>query len=783
MASTLGTKSWGAGKEFWGLDWVYDPQWLLDDEQRQIQAKLIEICRTVIRPNAIICDETYEFPRKSVDALASLGLLGLIVPKELGGLGQNHVCAAMVVETIARYGCPSTAMIYVMHLGAVAAMLFRHHDNKTLQDLLMRLDKDSLIGTLVFSDPATGGHNWFPFSSKAKRLDDGTIQVLRYGAWVTSGGFADFYVVECTSPSFAGDFMNLSLFLMFKDQVRSSTDEWSALGMRGNHSSPVVCEGVLSADRLVGSFGEFPLAAHEVIDPYFLLYSSACWNGLALGTIDVAKKHVSRTEHADSGLRVADYPIIQDYFGKAITETNSSRLMLFNVAKGMDGVTNNNDWSIYKEPMTAPCRGQFHHWCFQVKIKAAANVSYVADEMLHACGGVGYKKELGLERLLRDSKAGWLMGASNEVLRQIVGKTSLFGLNAIDFWCKVSDDRVLNLELKKLSGDAKRELARKLLAEAEIENANGKNDIHHSYQDSEFDNPFNTSPPATLKSLDSTNGFKLKQKTCLKPDEFIALKLLSVQPLAEMVAEYTFALPQASDLTGCFPGQYVRVRLGKNQRFLSPVSRAKEPGKISLLLKLETHGMFSNSMRCLEVGDTADFSGPCGGYEYVPNSTKNLTLLATGMSCQPAVQIVREIVADPTDKTSVVLLIYAEKPDGIPYQQELKQYAKYDKRLKLSFTVSEVDCDDWEGGQGYIDSKLLSSSLPPSEESSHRVIVCGGPRMVMGVLQGMRKLGYSSDKIFVYGQFGVQQIKAVYGKFSKLAQHRETNDIANHQQA
>ena len=40
-------------------------------------------------------------------------------------------------------------------------------------------------------------------------------------------------------------------------------------------------------------------------------------------------------------------------------------------------------------------RGQFHHWCFQVKIKAAANVNYVTDEMMHACGGVGYKKELG----------------------------------------------------------------------------------------------------------------------------------------------------------------------------------------------------------------------------------------------------------------------------------------------------------------------------------------------------------------------------------------------------
>lgn len=48
-----------------------------------------------------------------------------------------------------------------------------------------------------------------------------------------------------------------------QDQVRSSTDEWSALGMRGNHSSPVVCEGVLSADRLVGSFGQLELTSRH----------------------------------------------------------------------------------------------------------------------------------------------------------------------------------------------------------------------------------------------------------------------------------------------------------------------------------------------------------------------------------------------------------------------------------------------------------------------------------------------------------------------------------------
>ena len=66
-----------------------------------------------------------------------------------------------------------------------------------------------------------------------------------------------------------------------------------------------------SHSRLSLSTGEFPLAGHEVIDPYFLLFSSACWNGIALGSIDIAKKHVIRTEHADTGMRVADYPIIQ----------------------------------------------------------------------------------------------------------------------------------------------------------------------------------------------------------------------------------------------------------------------------------------------------------------------------------------------------------------------------------------------------------------------------------------------------------------------------------------
>ncbi|XP_014678210.1 PREDICTED: short-chain specific acyl-CoA dehydrogenase, mitochondrial-like [Priapulus caudatus] len=105
------SKQWGRS-EYWGLSYAWDLQWQLNDRQKSIQKQLIEVCRTVIRPHAIECDASYIYPRQSMEALAGLGLLGLLVPKSLGGMGENHTTAVMVCETIARYGCSSTAMVY-----------------------------------------------------------------------------------------------------------------------------------------------------------------------------------------------------------------------------------------------------------------------------------------------------------------------------------------------------------------------------------------------------------------------------------------------------------------------------------------------------------------------------------------------------------------------------------------------------------------------------------------------------------------------------------------------
>ncbi len=459
-------KMWGSAP-YGGLGYDFDPQWYLTEEQKALQAKLIELCRTTLRPNSVEFDRKGEFPRKNMEALASLGLLSLHVPKKYGGLGQNHVALAMVLETIGRYGCPSTCLVYTMHLLATGALLLRAKGNPEIEKVLRRLDKDVFIGTSAYSDPETGSHFWFPKVSSAERTERG-YRISKKGSWVTSGGFADFYVAQTVSPDFKGNYADLSVFLVYKDEVQARPSEWDAMGMRGNQSGPVDIKDVeLPPDRIIGPVGDGGRSNDEAVDPLGLIMLSASYNGIALGAIDIAKQHTTRKVHSDVGMRVADYPTIQDYVGESIMDTQASRLYTFEMARRMDDVTNGCDWSIHEDNLTVMPRAQYLPWLWQSKFLASRNASTVADRMLQACGGTGYKRELGIERLLRDAKAGWVMGPTNEVLRQFVGKLALLGPESLDYWNQSVNHRVLNNELKKLDAEGKRKLIAELQAQLE----------------------------------------------------------------------------------------------------------------------------------------------------------------------------------------------------------------------------------------------------------------------------------------------------------------------------
>jgi len=455
---------WDEDGGFRGVGPEFEPDWLLSDGQKALRDELIALCRTTLRPNAIESDEGYIFPRKNFEALAGLGLLGLNVPESLGGRGENHVATAMVVETIARYGCPSTAMCYVMHCAAVAAAMLRHHDNDTLRDLMGRLDRDGLVGTLSLSDPATGSHVWFLMFSGAEETADGYV-LNKKASWTTSGGFADWYIAQTTSPGFGGNYADFSTWLVMADEVDANPGSWDGMGLRGNQSGPIEIKDLsVPRDRLVGPVGDGSTSNDEATDPFFLFGTAACWNGIALGMIDIARAHTTRKRHVDVGLRVCDYPTIQDYVGHAIIATNTARMMVYSTCRQMDETTNGCDWSIHSDPEAMP-RADLVPWSWAAKYAASSNVAEVSDKMLHACGGTAYKAGLGMERLLRDAKAGWVMAPTNEVIRNFLGRAGLMGFEALDLWNQTVNQRAIDNEVKKMTADEKRALAERLLAE------------------------------------------------------------------------------------------------------------------------------------------------------------------------------------------------------------------------------------------------------------------------------------------------------------------------------
>ena len=460
----MSEKTW-AGEPFWGLGYEWDPDWILTDRQKELRETLIGLCEQELRANAKRFDDELEFPRRNLELLGEHGFLALTVPEEYGGLGENHVAYAMTCETIARYGCASTAMCYVMHMGAVNAIMLRA--TPELVDKYIRPLNSGLIGTLSYSDPETGSHFWYPISSKAERVDGG-YRVNKKASWTTSGGFADFYVLQTTSPEFTG-YDDLSVFVVDKADVASQPSLWDALGLRGNQSGPItVTDAEIPGPQIVGPEGDGAVSNDESVDPWFLVGSSSVWNGFALGAIDIAKRHTTRKRHVDVGMRVADYPTIQDYVGQAVMETNAARLFTYSVAQAFDGATENNTDTL--EPGVL-ARGNWLHWAWQIKFIAAQNTAHVVDKMLHACGGTGYKRDMELERYLRDAKAGWVMGPTNEVLRQFVGKAVLLGFESLDYWNQTYNRRAVENEVKKLDAAGKRELAEQLAAQAAEEEA------------------------------------------------------------------------------------------------------------------------------------------------------------------------------------------------------------------------------------------------------------------------------------------------------------------------
>ncbi len=352
------------------------------------------------RSSAAAVDTEGTFPTAAVAALRGSGLLGLTIPAEKGGLGQGPEEFLDVIGALAG-ACGSTAMIYLMHVAA--AMPVVNATPTAYPDLANKLADGSMLGTLAFSERGSRSHFWAPMSQCA--MVAGGVALKAEKSWVTSAGYADLYVISTRSAD-GGTPSDSDLYAVLgTDPGIKVAAPWSALGLRGNASSPMVIDTMVPEGARLGEVGAGFATMMNVVLPWFNLGNAGVTLGLAGAALDAAVAHVTsaRLEHLGSSL--ADLPTIRHRIGEAGVSLAAQRAYLGETAR----------------KIAAPDESTLLN---VIGSRASANDAaiQIIDEAMRVCGGAAFSKHLPLERYFRDARAGHVMAPTSDVLYDLYAR-------------------------------------------------------------------------------------------------------------------------------------------------------------------------------------------------------------------------------------------------------------------------------------------------------------------------------------------------------------------------
>ncbi|KYQ86760.1 MULTISPECIES: acyl-CoA dehydrogenase family protein [unclassified Thermoactinomyces] len=384
-------------------------------DEKRYRDEVREIVETVVKPRAEQIDREGAFPRENLQALAKHGWNGVLIPEKWGGLGLNHVAFSIAAAEIAK-GCASTALVYVMHVGAAQTIHLYGNDDQKRRWL--EPVQQGLIGTYSTSEKATGGHWWFNLSEAGRDGDEYILNAEK--SFTTSAGQANFYVFQTRFPG-ARKPTDISFFIIDGKKPGIRPGHWDALGVRGNHSGPIRYENVRvhACDRL-GEEGQGKEIVENGVSPVYLIGLGSAWVGVAEAALEEAVRYAKGTIHRDFNKRLADYQVIRQELANVKILLESLKHWQNHLARELDA-------------LQAEGRPQAELLIplVEFKVHAAEVASRATQAAMNVSGGYGYKKGV-IERLFRDARAGIVMGPSNHIAREWIGK-SLLGL-PLELW-------------------------------------------------------------------------------------------------------------------------------------------------------------------------------------------------------------------------------------------------------------------------------------------------------------------------------------------------------------
>lgn len=395
------------------MDWkVHDlmPDYDTAASSRSLH-RLRETARGVARksaaPAAEEVDRDGRWPVETVRGLAAAGLLGLVVPREHGGLGEGAEAVAVVTEELGTV-CGSSALVFGMHSVGTATIATKVRPPQ-VRRYLEPIQRGEHVTTLALSEPGTGIHFYLPRTTFERR-EDGSYEIEGTKSFVTSAGKADSYVISAAAGGAEADPGTFSSFVVDAGSAGIELGPpWDGLGMRGNSSRSLTFHRVeLDPDQRLGREGDQTWYLFDVIAPYFLVAMSATYLGVAQGALEVAQGHVATRTYSHTGRSLAREEPVPMQLAEMWVRVERSRQLLRHAARRLDG----------GHPEAARS-------LFAAKIDAVRTAVEVTDRSMVLAGGRGYTSSSPLGRALRDARAGHLMSPTTDLLLRWLGRSLL----------------------------------------------------------------------------------------------------------------------------------------------------------------------------------------------------------------------------------------------------------------------------------------------------------------------------------------------------------------------
>ncbi len=374
----------------------------LKEEHQQVREMARKFADEVVAPRARDLDEREEFPTETVKQMAELGFMGLPFPEKYGGAGMDTLAYVIAVEEISR-ACASTGITLAAHVSLGCGPVYGNGTEEQKMRYLVPMAKGEAIGAFGLTEP-NAGSDAAGTETRAEKSKDGW-KVNGSKIYITNGSVAKYVTFTARTDASQGT-RGISAFIMdtatpgFKVGKREKK-----MGLRGSDTVALSFEDCLvPAENMLGEqTGGFSTFMRTLTGGRISI------GALALGIAQGAYEHAARysKERKQFGKPIAEFQAIQFMLADMATKIEASRLLVYHAAHLRDA-------GVEYAKEAAMC-----------KLFASESANWVTDKAIQIFGGMGYCRDVPVERMHRDAKLMEIGEGTSEIQRMVIAREIL----------------------------------------------------------------------------------------------------------------------------------------------------------------------------------------------------------------------------------------------------------------------------------------------------------------------------------------------------------------------